>query len=145
MVIVNQLLGSSTHQSYSGFLAGGERLYGPFTACRAKVGSYCYDSASHIQNLSRTDATNVTRRYYEANGTLRYTTTPTPVPAEGAACFYLPAEGVREGFYTLQATRGSAVPIAGIHNFARLVLSGGVCTGNPTAGDFAASYNLVQR
>ena len=145
VAVVNQELNARSHQSYSGFLGGGERLYGPFTGYRAKIGSYCYDSASDIQNLSRVEATNVTRRYYDTNGTLRYTTTPTPVPAEGAACFYLPAEGVREGFYTLQATRGSAVPIAGIHNLARLTTSGGVCTGDPTAGDFAASYNLVQR
>jgi len=132
------------HQSYSAFLGGQGTLYGPFTANYYKSGSYCYVSASDIQNLSPTDATEVTRRYYDKDGKLRRTTTPTPIPPEGAVCFYLPAEGVAQGFYSLRATRNNAVPISGIHNIARLTLSGGVC-GGETTGDYGASYNLVQR
>jgi len=132
------------HQSYSAFLGGQGTLYGPFTANYYKSGSYCYVSASDIQNLSPTDATEVTRRYYDKDGKLRRTTTPTPIPPEGAVCFYLPNEGVAQGFYSLQATRNNAVPISGIHNIARLTLSGGVC-GGETTGDYGASYNLVQR
>ncbi|MGB9724204.1 MAG: hypothetical protein ACP5OO_06990 [Chloroflexia bacterium] len=67
-----------------------------------------------------------------------------PVPAEGAVCFYLPAEVTQDGFYSLRATRSNAAPIAGIHNIARLSISGGVCAGE-TPGDYGASYNLVQR
>ena len=143
-VVNQQRVDILNHQSYSGFLGGGGSLYGPFTAHEYRSGSYCYVTASDMQNLSATEATGVSRRYYDQGGRLRRTTGWTSIPAEGAACFYLPAEGVARGFYSFQATRSNAVPIAGIHNIARLTVAGSVCAGE-TPGDYGASYNLVQR
>lgn len=142
VAIVNQQrVDIHNHQSYSSLLGGGSWncLYGPFAAYRFASGSYYYNSASDVQNLG-TSPTNVTRSYYGlSGGTPVYTTTN--IPAEATRSFYVPAEGVASGYGgSLKVTRYPAVPLGGVHNIARL--DGG---GNPTPGDYGASYNMVQR
>lgn len=151
VAIVNQQLvdfppgsGYNSVESYSGFVAGGGTLYGPLAAYRGQLGSYYLDSCSDVQNVGGADATISTLNgYYRAVGS--------PITNAGSsvwtgpgrvAMFYVPREpNVPSGFYGSVKVTCTASAAAGIHNIARLRDQ----QGNPTSGDFGASYNMIQR
>ena len=138
VVLVNQQRTNPwNHQSYSGYLGGGNTLYGPFAAEECTTGGNTYNSSSEIQNLGDT-STSVTRDYYTwAGGNPIVTQGPTIVYGKRVATFsvwdeipdqYSPFCG------SVRVTR-SWHTIVGVHNIARA----------PYTYDYGSSYNMVQR
>ena len=119
-----------THQSYSGFIGGGSALYGPLAASHPTL-----HSCSDVQNVG-TAGTSITSRYFYRGGGQAPGGSTRSTPPGGVAMFYVPMDGVGTDFLgSVRLTRSNNIPIAGIHNLAR----------RPEEGDYAASYNLVQR
>ncbi len=124
---------------YSGFIAGGGVLYGPL-AGYVPSGAFCLDGQSDVQNVGESPA-DIGSAYRDLSGSASPGgTVPRGILPGRAAVFYLPQEGVKQGFRGSVQVEAQWVvrPLVGVHHLARSCLAG-------TSVDYEAAYNLVQR